>query len=196
VLVLIPWCREFRGGGYSVVAVLVKVSFVGDHQLSDPLSTSITKVFAKSLHLFSWMIDLPRFQQEFVEIAQYPLPNWIVNQADDVDDCSHWLAVIEGAPGTPYEGQLCPVDIRFPRNYPDDPPQIRFAPPISHPMVCGETGDICLESWPGVWQPATQIRSLLQGISELLYNPESFNWLTHGNFVDEEIVNFGGEDEI
>lgn len=44
-----------------------------------------------------------------------------------------WEALIEGPPGTPFEGGVFAAQLNFPRDYPLSPPNMRFTSRIFHP---------------------------------------------------------------
>jgi ubiquitin-protein ligase len=146
------------------------------------------KVDRQSFHkltsfLFGEML-IARLQQELAGIEANPLPNWLVRQADDVGDCPHWIGTVNGPP---YPGQQYHVHIHFTSDYPDVPPQIRLDPLIKHQLVCYGTGEICLEPWMDNWPSIDPVRTLLQGISDLLNNPEKFSWpddIVYGDVID------------
>lgn len=51
------------------------------------------------------------------------------------DDLTHWIAVLKGAEGTPYEGGQWKIDVKIPINYPHAPPTMKFLTPICHPNI-------------------------------------------------------------
>ena len=59
----------------------------------------------------------------------------------------HLVGTITGPEGTPYEGGVFDVDILIPREYPFEPPKMKFITRIWHPNISSQTGAICLVSW-------------------------------------------------
>jgi ubiquitin-protein ligase len=60
----------------------------------------------------------------------------------------HLVGTITGPEGTPYEGGVFDVDILIPREYPFEPPRMKFITRIWHPNISSQTGAIiCLVSW-------------------------------------------------
>ena len=58
----------------------------------------------------------------------------------------HLIGTINGPEGTPYEGGVFDVDILIPKEYPFEPPKMKFMTKIWHPNVSSQTGAICLVS--------------------------------------------------
>ena len=53
---------------------------------------------------------------------------------------------IKGPQGTPYEGGVFQIDINIPKQYPFEPPKMKFHTKIWHPNISSQTGAICLVS--------------------------------------------------
>ena len=51
---------------------------------------------------------------------------------------------IQGPQGTPYEGGVFEIDIDIPKQYPFEPPKMKFSTKIWHPNISSQTGAICL----------------------------------------------------
>lgn len=58
----------------------------------------------------------------------------------------HLKGTIRGPQGTPYEGGVFEVDIEIPKQYPFEPPKMKFITKVWHPNVSSQTGAICLVS--------------------------------------------------
>lgn len=70
---------------------------------------------------------------------------------------------IEGPVGTCYEGGLFEVDIQIPKQYPFEPPKMKFVTKVWHPNISSQTGAICLVRFcdPGFfWSGKSQVQSL------------------------------------
>ncbi|EJK43673.1 hypothetical protein THAOC_37858, partial [Thalassiosira oceanica] len=67
------------------------------------------------------------------------------------DNCTlyprHLIGSITGPEGTAYEGGVFEVDILISKEYPFEPPKMKFTTKIWHPNVSSQTGAICLVSW-------------------------------------------------
>merc|ERR1719391_748627 len=84
----------------------------------------------------------------------------------------HWTAVINGPPDSPYEGGSWKIDIEIPKNYPFEPPKMKFLTKVWHPNVSSQTGAICLDILKDEWSPALTIRTALLSLQALLSAPE------------------------
>ena len=51
---------------------------------------------------------------------------------------------IQGPAGTCYEGGVFEIDIQIPKQYPFEPPKMKFITKIWHPNISSQTGAICL----------------------------------------------------
>ena len=51
---------------------------------------------------------------------------------------------INGPTGTCYEGGVFKIDISIPKQYPFEPPKMKFTTKIWHPNISSQTGAICL----------------------------------------------------
>lgn len=114
------------------------------------------------------------FKRDFLSILDDPMPGVFV-MPDDAD-LTILNALIVGPADTPYEGGFFQLILRFPPNYPFDPPKIknlttsggtvRFNPNFY------KNGKICLSiigTWPGPgWLPTQTISSVLISIQSLL----------------------------
>ena len=100
----------------------------------------------------------------------------------------HFLVVINGPGGTPFENGKFQLELFLPEEYPMTPPKVLFKTKIFHPNI-DKLGRICLsilkqEGKEGAWSPALMIRSVLLSIQALLASPNLDDPL------DEEIANF------
>lgn len=58
----------------------------------------------------------------------------------------HLKGTIQGPMGTCYEGGVFDIDIEIPKQYPFEPPKMKFTTKIWHPNISSQTGAICLVS--------------------------------------------------
>lgn len=86
------------------------------------------------------------------------------------DDLSYWIAHIIGPVGTPYEGGLFELAIKFPPSYPFVPPSVKFITRIYHCNI-SHSGEICLDILKENWSPALTISKVLLSISSLFSEP-------------------------
>ncbi|ACI64339.1 ubiquitin-conjugating enzyme [Thalassiosira pseudonana CCMP1335] len=84
----------------------------------------------------------------------------------------HLRGTISGPEGTPYEGGRFEVDILIPKQYPFEPPKMKFETKIWHPNVSSQTGAICLDILKDQWSPALTIKTAMLSLQALLCSPE------------------------
>lgn len=78
-----------------------------------------------------------RLFQEYKALLTAP-PDGITAGPVNEDDMFVWEALIQGPEDTPYEGGIFPAELKFPRDYPLNPPKMKFLGEIWHPN--GEQG--------------------------------------------------------
>lgn len=107
-----------------------------------------------------------RITKELEEFKKSPPENCSAGPKD-MKDLELWEATIIGPPGTPYEGGLFRLEVRFPPDYPFKPPRCRFLTKIYHCNINSE-GGICLDILKDQWSPALTISKVLLSICSLL----------------------------
>ena len=78
-----------------------------------------------------------------------------------------WRGLVEGPPGTPYEGGIFDFYVSFGEGYPSKAPEMRFLTPISHPNVT-QNGKICHPIFTTNYTTETSIRQILDNVYGLL----------------------------
>lgn len=73
-----------------------------------------------------------RLFQEYKSLLTNPVDGISAGPLNE-DDLFIWEALIQGPEGTPYEGGIFPAELRFPRDYPLNPPKMKFLGEIWHP---------------------------------------------------------------
>ncbi|CAD6575432.1 MAG: Ubiquitin-conjugating enzyme E2 7 [Cyphobasidiales sp. Tagirdzhanova-0007] len=94
-----------------------------------------------------------------------------------------WEAFIKGPDETPFEGGIFIAKLSFPKDYPLNPPKMRFDPPILHPNIYTD-GNVCIsilhspgddpnmyESSSERWSPIQNIQSILMSVVSMLAEP-------------------------
>mmetsp|Transcript_5279 Transcript_5279/g.12720 ORF Transcript_5279/g.12720 Transcript_5279/m.12720 type:complete len:168 (-) Transcript_5279:96-599(-) len=94
-----------------------------------------------------------------------------ISAAPDGDDLFKWTAIMFGPAGTPWEGGVWKLAMKFPAEYPELPPSVRFVSEIFHPNVYKD-GRICLDLLANSWSPAYDVCSVLLGIQSLVASPD------------------------
>ncbi|CAI5534178.1 unnamed protein product [Closterium sp. Naga37s-1] len=88
------------------------------------------------------------------------------NPADMLD----WHFVLEGSPGTPYEGGWYHGRLRFPADYPFKPPSIMMLTPngrfATSTRICMSMSDFHPETWNPMWSVASILTGLLSFMSD------------------------------
>ena len=83
------------------------------------------------------------------------------------DSILHWEATLFGPAGTPYENGIFNLHILVPKNYPFEPPKVRFINRIYHCNV-SSGGNICIDILKDEWSPALTLCKVIMSISSLL----------------------------
>lgn len=109
-----------------------------------------------------------RLAHEAAEMTNKPPENCSAGPVND--NLAKWTATIMGPKGSPFEGGVFKLDIKFPNNYPFRAPEIRFATPVYHPNI-SKSGSICLDILKDQWSPALSISKVLLSICSLLTDP-------------------------
>ena len=87
-----------------------------------------------------------------------------------------WNVLMKGPNKTCYENGLFQLSIKFPKNYPNDPPDIKFVTKIYHPNINFESGVICISTKSTDWENNKSIINVIYSIFDLLNKPN----LDHG----------------
>jgi len=88
-----------------------------------------------------------RLRKELNEVGKVDKSSGVsAAAAGDGSDLRHLKGKINGPESTCYEGGIFEIDIRIPKQYPFEPPKMKFTTKIWHPNISSQTGAICLVS--------------------------------------------------
>ena len=119
---------------------------------------------------------LRRIQKELFELGRNPVPNCSAGPISD-NDLFVWQGSIVGPEGSPYEGGIFFLELKFSGEYPFKPPLVSFTTKIYHCNV-HSSGRICLDILKEQWSPALTVEKILLSISSLLTDPNPNNPLS------------------
>lgn len=99
------------------------------------------------------------------------------------DDIYYWEVVIFGPRDTPFESGIFKAEMKFPINYPEEPPTFRFITSMWHPNI-DKDGNVCIsilhksgnddygyEQLNERWMPVRSAESVIMSIVALLDSP-------------------------
>mmetsp|Transcript_67936 Transcript_67936/g.141907 ORF Transcript_67936/g.141907 Transcript_67936/m.141907 type:complete len:171 (-) Transcript_67936:415-927(-) len=102
------------------------------------------------------------------------------------DDLFNWCAIVVGPPSTPWEGGVWKLDLKFPEDYPSQPPFVKFRTEAFHPNVFPD-GQICLDLLRSSgWSPSYDVCGILVAIQSLLADPDTHQTPEGGANPDAE----------
>ena len=126
-----------------------------------------------------------RLQQEYKSLLSASMTEGITAGPIDESDMFTWEAMIQGPEETPYEGGVFPAILKFPKDYPLNPPKMRFDVPggLWHPNVYAN-GEVCIsilhppgddpnhyESASERWSPIQSVEKILISVMSMLAEP-------------------------
>lgn len=85
-----------------------------------------------------------RIVKELAEVGKDDKVSGIKAVPVVVGQLQHLKGTIPGPQGTPYEGGVFEIDIVLPKQYPFEPPKMKYLTKIWHPNISSQTGAICL----------------------------------------------------
>ena len=117
------------------------------------------------------MSIIRRIKKELEDLRKDPPANCSAGPVTDrEEDLFHWAATIMGPDDSPYAGGVFYLDVKFPKEYPFEPPKVTFRTRIYHPNI-NSRGGICVDILKDQWTPALTISKVLVSISSLMTEP-------------------------
>ncbi|KAG8347451.1 putative Ubiquitin conjugating enzyme [Trypanosoma vivax] len=127
------------------------------------------------------MSAVPHLQKQLHELTMSPPAGFRV----EADDLFLWTVWFSGPPGTPYAPGIYRAELRFSKEFPMEPPQLKMVSAIWHPNVYPD-GRVCISILhpPGEdemnaeetammrWTPIQTIRSVLFSVALLFSDPD------------------------
>jgi ubiquitin-conjugating enzyme E2 G2 len=123
-----------------------------------------------------------RLMKEYKQLVE-DAPQGIHAGPVEENDVLRWEALIEGPEGSPYEGGLFRAVLKFPPNYPMNPPSMVFVSDLWHPNI-GKDGRVCISILhpPGEdplryerpderWSAALSVEKILVSVMSMLAEP-------------------------
>ena len=152
----------------------VKPQRVMPGELQNPVTSTKRVLMRASLNPPKGLAapSLKRTKRILVEIAEYqhdPHPNIHIYPCERQLD--FWRLLLVGPSDTPYEGGVFLLYAKFPTNYPQVAPEIRFVTPIYHCNVNGH-GKICHSVFDRNYAADFSVRRILDCVFGLLLTPE------------------------
>lgn len=121
-------------------------------------------------------------RRQLKELTKHPVDGFSAGLAND--DLFEWSVTILGPPETLYEGGFFQAILKFPRDYPNSPPECRFTSEVWHPNVFPD-GRVCIsilhpaehdplnpdELVSEKWSPVHTVESIVLSIISMLSSP-------------------------
>ena len=120
--------------------------------------------------------------REYKQITENP-PEGLTAGPIDEENLFEWECLVLGPDSTPYEGGCFHALLSFPKDYPMNPPKMRFTTPIWHPNIHSD-GKVCISILhaPGEdatgyerseerWSPVQSVEKVLISVISMMAEP-------------------------
>lgn len=155
----------------------------------EPLSASVVvRIILSIIFIYSPFSPLapslfPLLPPAFAELNKNPIDLVSVGLTDE-SDVYDWEVMIMGPDGTLYEGGFFKANLKFPKDFPNLPPEMKFISEMWHPNVY-EDGKVCIsilhppgedamnsqESAEERWRPILGVEQILVSVISMLSDP-------------------------
>ncbi|XP_790704.1 ubiquitin-conjugating enzyme E2 G2 [Strongylocentrotus purpuratus] len=125
---------------------------------------------------------LKRLMAEYKQLTVNP-PEGIIAGPVNEENFFEWEALITGPEGTCFEGGVFQTELKFPTDYPLNPPKMRFKTEMFHPNIYAD-GRVCIsilhapgddpmgyESSAERWSPVQSVEKILLSVISMLAEP-------------------------
>ena len=90
---------------------------------------------------------------------------------ENEDSLFCWIVIMQGPEGTPYEGGIFKLQVKFPDNYPFKAPDVKFLTCTYHPNIKLDSGEICQDVFASSWAPTQKVQDILEKLVSMLREP-------------------------
>lgn len=123
-------------------------------------------------------------KRQLIELTKSPPEGVSVGLKDD--NLFQWEVLMVGPPGTMFEGGFFKAELKFPADFPNKPPEMRFISEMWHPNIYPD-GKVCISILhdPGVdvfnaqesaderWRPILGVEQVLVSVMSMLSEPNN-----------------------
>ncbi|CAF3196468.1 unnamed protein product [Rotaria socialis] len=110
-----------------------------------------------------------RLMRDLRDLTQNPVEG--VNAAPiSADNIFQWNAILDGPEDSLFEDASFVLTLKFPQDYPNHPPDVKFVTKVFHPNIYMD-GSICLDILQQRWSASLDVSTLLVSIRSLLTDP-------------------------
>ncbi|CAF3157801.1 unnamed protein product [Rotaria sp. Silwood2] len=110
-----------------------------------------------------------RLMRDLRDLSQNPVEG--INAAPvSADNIFHWNAILDGPEDSLFEDGSFVLSLKFPQDYPNHPPDVKFVTKVFHPNIYMD-GSICLDILQHRWSASLDVSTLLISIRSLLTDP-------------------------
>jgi len=122
-----------------------------------------------------------RLQKELKDLNKNPLEGFKVELLDE-NSLFEWQVWMAGAPGTLWDGGIFRALLKFPEDYPNSPPKMKFLSDFWHPNIYPD-GTVCIsilhtpdpmnpeEKAEETWRPILTVESILVSVTSMFSDP-------------------------
>jgi len=110
-----------------------------------------------------------RLMRDLRDLTQNPVEG--INAAPvSADNIFQWNAILDGPADSLFEDASFVLTLKFPQDYPNHPPDVKFVTRVFHPNIYMD-GSICLDILQHRWSASLDVSTLLVSIRSLLTDP-------------------------